>query len=118
MGSLATQMTEISSITLDRVHYVGSGDYHLIELHPYALWEPNQLLDSGVVSRDSITTQSNLLTRITKCLITPPFQLRLAYFFQDQLTFPRAISACYSYVSGMLTARETSKAMLAGRGLK
>ena len=76
---------EISSYSDDRdikhnacVHYVGSGDYHLIELHPYALWEPNQLLDSGVVSRDSITTQSNLLTRITKCLITPPFQLRFA----------------------------------------
>ena len=55
------------------VHYVGSGDDHLIELHPNALWEPNQLLDSGVVSRDSITTQSDLLTRFTNCFITPSF---------------------------------------------
>ena len=56
------------------VHYVGSGDYHLIEVHPYALWEPNQLLDGGVVSPNPITAQSILLTRIAKCLITPSFQ--------------------------------------------
>ena len=37
----------ISSYSVDghikhyaRVHYVGSGDYHLIKLHP-VLWEPN-----------------------------------------------------------------------------
>ena len=60
------------------VHYVGSGDYHLIEVHPYALWEPNQLLDGGVVSPNPITAQSILLTRITKCLITPSFQHRFA----------------------------------------
>ena len=80
---LAAQSTpilknEISSYSDDRdiknnarVHYVGSGDNHLIEVHPSALCEPNQLLDSGVVSRNS-------LTRLTKCLITPSFQLGFA----------------------------------------
>ena len=39
--------------------YSDDGDikhYHLIKLHPSALWEPNQLLVGGVVSSDSITT--------------------------------------------------------------
>ena len=100
-----TQITEISSIMLAVITWdqvIGLPD----RVTPYALWEPNQLLDSCVVSRDLMITQSHLLTRITNCLITLVLVGRLSSSFWGYDPHESRIRLCDAATAELLTCIE------------